>query len=598
MARGKRAAKKAANDNAKPNDQPDTNNVEDNDTEESSTTSNASVNKIAKDVAKVKIEDDDRTVSGYLTSLEKSRDIKIEKFSISTHGHVLIQDTNLEFNFGRKYGLLGLNGCGKSTLLKCLGAREVPIPAWISVYHLEREVEPTELSALEAVTSDVDAEIKRLEAEAEHIMVTEGPESERLTLIYEFLDELEPETVTKRAGEILHGLGFNKAMQAKKTKDFSGGWRMRIALARALFIKPMMLLLDEPTNHLDLEACVWLEDYLSNYNRILLIISHSQDFLNGVCTNIIHMQDKDLIYYTGNYDAYVRARAEKEENQMKQYAWEQDQIKHMKEYIARFGHGSAKLARQAQSKEKTLAKMEEKGLTEKVAKDYEFRFRFFDCGKIPPPVMQFNHVSFAYSGEAKDEIYHDLDFGIDLDTRVALVGPNGAGKSTLLKLMVGAVQPTTGMVRRHHKLRIGWFHQHLTEQLDLDLTPIQFMQKQFPAETEVEAVRRIIGRYGITGKDQTMLISTLSDGMKRRVTFAWLAYQQPHILMLDEPTNHLDMETIDALADAINNFEGGMVLVSHDFRLINQVAKEIWVCEKKTVTPWKGDILADRKSVV
>jgi len=302
------------------------------------------------------------------------------------------------------------------------------------------------------------------------------------------------------------------------------------------------------------------------------------------------MKDKQLQYYTGNYDAYVRARAEKEENQMKQYAWEQDQIKHMKEYIARFGHGSAKLARQAQSKEKTLAKMEEKGLTEKVAADYQFEFRFFECGKIPPPVMQFNHVSFAYNGESKDEIYHDLDFGIDLDTRVALVGPNGAGKSTLLKLMVGAVQPTTGMVRRHHKLRIGWFHQHLAEQLDLDLTPIEFMQKQFPAEVEVESVRRIIGRYGITGKDQTMQIGTLSDGMKRRVTFAWLAYQQPHILMLDEPTNHLDMETIDALADAINHFEGGMVLVSHDFRLINQVAKEIWVCEKKRVTPWKGDI--------
>jgi len=404
------------------------------------------------------------------------------------------------------------------------------------------------------------------------------------------LDELEPETITKRAGEILHGLGFTKAMQNKKTKDFSGGWRMRIALARALFIKPMMLLLDEPTNHLDLEACVWLEDYLTQYNRILVIISHSQDFLNGICTNIINMKDKQLQYYTGNYDAYVRARAEKEENQMKQYAWEQDQIKHMKEYIARFGHGSAKLARQAQSKEKTLAKMEEKGLTEKVTNDYEFRFRFFDCGKIPPPVMQFNHVSFSYSGEAKDEIYHDLDFGIDLDTRVALVGPNGAGKSTLLKLMVGAVNATSGMVRRHHKLRIGWFHQHLTEQLDLDLTPIEFMQKQFPKETEIEAVRRIIGRYGITGKDQTMLIGQLSDGMKRRVTFAWLAYQQPHILMLDEPTNHLDMETIDALAEAINNFEGGMVLVSHDFRLINQVAEEIWVCEKKKVTPWKGDI--------
>jgi len=455
---------------------------------------------------------------------------------------------------------------------------------------LEKEVDPTERTALESVIDDVETEVKRLETEAEKIMITEGPDSERLTVIYECIDELEPETVTKRAGEILHGLGFTKVMQNKKTKDFSGGWRMRIALARALFIKPMMLLLDEPTNHLDLEACVWLEDYLTNYDRMLIIISHSQDFLNGICTNIISMKDKTMTYYNGNYDTYVKSRAEKEENQMKQFQWEQDQIKHMKEYIARFGHGSAKLARQAQSKEKTLAKMEEKGLTEKVASDFQFQFRFFECGKIPPPVMQFNHVSFSYSGEEKDIIYKDLDFGIDLDTRVALVGPNGAGKSTLLKLMVCAVNATTGMVRRHHKLRIGWFHQHLTEQLDIDLTPIEFMQKQFPKETEIEAVRRIIGRYGITGKEQTMQIGVLSDGLKRRVVFAWLAYQMPHLLMLDEPTNHLDMETIDALADAINNFEGGMVLVSHDFRLINQVAKEIWVCEKKKVTPWKGDI--------
>jgi len=537
----------------------------------------------------------ERTATGQLTSQYKSKDIKIEAFSISLHGHELVSDTKLELNWGRRYGLIGLNGSGKSTLLKCLGDREVPIPSWMNVFLLEHEIPPSELSALEAVTDHVDQEIKRIDAEIEKFSALDGADneiSERMTFLYECLDLLEPETVTKRAGEILHGLGFTKQMQLKKTKDYSGGWRMRIALARALFIRPMMLLLDEPTNHLDLEACVWLEEHLKTYDRILILISHSQDFLNGVCTNMMHLQNKQLKYYGGNYDQYIRTRGEQEENQMKQFTREQEEIRHMKDYIARFGHGSAKLARQAQSKEKTLARMEEKGLTESVIIDRSFTFQFLECGKLPPPVLTFNHVHFSYSGVEKEEIYRDIDFGIDLDSRVALVGPNGAGKSTLLKLMVGDLVATKGMFRRHHKLRIAWYHQHLTEQLDLTLSPLEFMMKQFPDEKEPEQVRRIIGRYGITGKSQTSPIKILSDGLKSRVVFSWLAWQQPHILMLDEPTNHLDIETIDALAAAINAFEGGLVLVSHDFRLINQVAKEIWVCENRKVTPWKGDIIS------
>jgi ATP-binding cassette subfamily F protein 2 len=453
-------------------------------------------------------------------------------------------------------------------------------------------VEASEKTAFEAVVEDLEKERAELEKEAEELVATEGGgESERLFDIYAALDDMEPELAAKRAGEILHGLGFSKEMQSKKTKDFSGGWRMRIALAKALFVRPSMLLLDEPTNHLDLEACVWLEEYLKTYTRILVLVSHSQDFLNNVCTNIIHLNSKKLTYYTGNFDSYITTRAEKEENQMKQYNWEQDQIKHMKEYIARFGHGSAKLARQAQSKEKTLAKMEEKGLTEKVTADKVLTFYFSECGKLPPPVMTFTNVSFGYkSGAPKDLLYKDIDFGVDLDSRIALVGPNGAGKSTLLKLMVGTIVPTNGEVKKHSHLKIGWYHQHLTDQLDLNLSPLEYMIKAFPGN-ESERMRRVIGRYGITGKTQTIPIKMLSDGQKSRVVFAWLAFQEPHLLLLDEPTNHLDLETIDALAEAINAFNGGMVLVSHDFRLINQVAEEIWVCENKKVTPWKGTIM-------
>jgi len=529
------------------------------------------------------------SATGVLASHPQSRDLKIENFSMSLLGHELISDTMLELSYGRRYGLIGLNGSGKSTLLTVISHREIPIPAHISVFHLEHEVSASEKTALEAVVESMEETKAELEAEAELIAGNDDPESqERVNDIYNELDELDADTALTRAGKILHGLGFSKAMQAKQCKDFSGGWRMRIALAKALFARPTMLLLDEPTNHLDLEACVWLEEWLKKYNKILVMISHSQDFLNGVCTNIIHLQNGRLSYYTGNYDTYVQARAEKEVNQMKRYDKEQEQIAHMKDYIARFGHGSAKLASQAQSKEKVLAKMEAKGLTERVVADKVLILKFNDCGKIPPPVLQFNKVSFAYPGQS--EIYHDLEFGIDLDSRVALVGPNGAGKSTLLKLMVGSNPPNNGVIRRHTHLRIAWFHQHLSDLLDLELSPLDYMMKAYPEVTDPENMRRIIGRFGITGKLQTQQMKFLSDGMKSRVVLSYLAYKSPHLLLLDEPTNHLDMETIDSLAAAINEFEGGLVLVSHDFRLISQVAKEIWVCNNKKVTKWNGTI--------
>jgi ATP-binding cassette subfamily F protein 2 len=533
---------------------------------------------------------DARACTGVLGIHPMSRDIKINNFSITFHGAELLVDTHLELSVGQRYGLIGANGSGKSSLLAVLGNREVPVQDHIDIYYLSREMPASEKSALEAVM-EADEERLKLEKLAEELVHMEDEESqEYLMEVYERLDELGADTAEMKASGILHGLGFNKEMQAKKCKDFSGGWRMRIALARCLFIKPHLLLLDEPTNHLDLEACVWLEEELKNYKQILVIISHSQDFMNGVCTNVMHLEQQKIKLYGGNYDAFVRTRAELMENQEKKYQWEQDQIAHMKNYIARFGHGSAKLARQAQSKEKTLAKMVAGGLTEKVASDKSLSFYFYSCGTIPPPVIMVQNVSFRYN-EHTEYIYKNLEFGLDLDSRLALVGPNGAGKSTLLKLIYGELSPTEGMVRRNNHLKIGRYHQHLHELLDMDSSPLDYMMKQFPEIKEREQMRKIVGRYGLTGKQQTTPIKNLSDGQRCRVVFAWLAWQTPHMLLLDEPTNHLDMETIDALADAINGFEGGLVLVSHDFRLINQVADTIWICEKQTVTKWDGDIL-------
>ncbi|XP_055915163.1 ATP-binding cassette sub-family F member 2 [Eupeodes corollae] len=531
-----------------------------------------------------------RSCTGSLAVHPRSRDVKIANFSITFFGSELLQDTMLELNCGRRYGLIGLNGCGKSSLLAVLGNREVPIPEHIDIFHLTREIPASSKSALQCVM-EVDEERIKLEKLAEELASSEEDDAQdQLIDIYERLDDMSADCAEAKAARILHGLGFTKDMQNKQAKDFSGGWRMRIALARALFVKPHLLLLDEPTNHLDLEACVWLEQELKEYKRILVLISHSQDFLNGVCTNIVHLTKKRLKYYTGNYEAFVRTRMELLENQMKQYNWEQDQISHMKNYIARFGHGSAKLARQAQSKEKTLAKMVAQGLTEKVTDDKILNFYFPSCGTVPPPVIMVQNVCFRYS-ETTPWIYKNLEFGIDLDTRLALVGPNGAGKSTLLKLLYGDLVPSSGMIRKNSHLRIARYHQHLHELLDLDLSPLEYMMKAFPAVKEKEEMRKIIGRYGLTGRQQVCPIRQLSDGQRCRVVFAWLAWQVPHLLLLDEPTNHLDMETIDALADAINDFDGGMVLVSHDFRLINQVAEEIWVCENETVTKWNGGIL-------
>ncbi|KAG7401240.1 ATP-binding cassette sub- F member 2 [Phytophthora boehmeriae] len=537
------------------------------------------------------------TCSHNVRSVHKNfKDINVLNFSITYFGKVLMEECDISLNYGRRYGLIGRNGSGKSTFMNVLGARGIPIPESIDIYHLKHEIEASDMTALEAVLS-VDEERNKLQAEADLLseqMTDESLDeedseaiSDRLTDLYERLDDMDAATAEVRARQILSGLTFSDAMMNKKTKEFSGGWRMRIALARALFIQPTLLLLDEPTNHLDMEAVVWLEDYLSRWKKILLMISHSQEFMNEVCTNIIDLTNKKLEYYAGNYDTYVRTKAEKEENQMKRYNWEQDQIKHMKEYIARFGHGSAKLARQAQSKEKTLAKMVRDGLTEKVEHESVGDFKFPNPEPLPPPVLMFQNVAFGYPNCPL--LYQGVEMGLDLDSRVALVGANGTGKTTLLKLITGDLVPVAGNVRPHSKLRIARFSQHFVDVLDLEKSPLEYFRSLFQTKS-VEEVRSYLGRYGISGEVQTQIMGQLSDGQKSRVVFAYMAQQNAHMLLLDEPTNHLDMESIDALARAINNFEGGMLLVSHDMRLISQVAKEIWLVENQSIKVYQGEI--------
>eukprot|EP00557_Chaetoceros_sp_GSL56_P003822 CAMPEP_0176498628 /NCGR_PEP_ID=MMETSP0200_2-20121128/12435_1 /TAXON_ID=947934 /ORGANISM="Chaetoceros sp., Strain GSL56" /LENGTH=684 /DNA_ID=CAMNT_0017896873 /DNA_START=53 /DNA_END=2104 /DNA_ORIENTATION=+ len=529
-----------------------------------------------------------------------TKDINVGGVTVTFHGKPLIEETEIIINYGNRYGFIGPNGSGKSTVMKAIAARSIPIPDAIDIYFLDQEYEASEKTALQAVF-EVQDEVKDLEEQAEKLnhKMTEVADDEeavaaiqmQLEMIYEKLDNLDVNTAEARASSILFGLGFTTKMQGMMTKEFSGGWRMRIALARALFLKPEFLLLDEPTNHLDMEAVLWLEDYLSKWDKILFFVCHSQDFMNNVCTDIVRLDPtyKKLRYYSGNYDTYVQTRRDQDMVQMRQYEAEQRDIAEIKDFIARFGHGTAKLVRQAQSREKLLQKKLEAGLTPKPEEIKMYDWSFPDAGQLPLPVLAIENVSFAYP--SSEPLYKDVDFGIDLQTRVALVGPNGAGKTTLFKLLCGDLIPTKGQIKRNSHLKISRFTQHFEDKLDLEMTPLDFFKTKLMPEEPIDKIRSLLGRYGCSGAMQQQIMGQLSAGQKARIVFAIIAWEKPHLLLLDEPTNPLDMESIDSLANCLNKFKGGVVMISHDMRLISQCAQEIYICDHKQITRYTGDIM-------
>lgn len=404
-----------------------------------------------------------------------------------------------------------------------------------------------------------------------------------------------------RVRRILAGLGFTTEMQQRPVNHFSGGWRMRVSLARALFMEPTLLMLDEPTNHLDLNAVIWLDNYLQNWKKTLLVVSHDQYFLDSVCTDIIHLDQQKLYYYRGNYDQFKKMYVQKVKEQEKAYNKQQKQIKDLKasgqsrkqaeeKTKAAQGRKNKKGGRKGEIEEDDLEQME----LIKKPKEYVVKFSFPSPPPLNPPILGLKSVTFGYPSQPK--LFNDLEFGIDMKSRVAIVGNNGVGKSTFLKLLIGELEPAKGDIVRNHRLRIGSYNQHSADQLSMEDSPVEYLQRKY--DLDYQTARKHLGRFGLISHAHTIRTKDLSGGQKSRVAFADLALSNPDVIVLDEPTNNLDIESIDALADAINEFTGGVILVSHDARLILETACQLWVVENQEITEVDGDFDDYRQEIL
>ncbi|KAM9224713.1 ATP-binding cassette sub-family F member 3 [Dugong dugon] len=517
----------------------------------------------------------------------KSYDVRIENFDVSFGDRVLLTGADVNLAWGRRYGLVGRNGLGKTTLLKMLATRSLRVPAHISLLHVEQEVAGDDTPALQSVleSDTMREDLLRQERELNAQIASgraESSEAAQLVEIYARLEEIEADKAPARASVILAGLGFTPAMQQQPTREFSGGWRMRLALARALFARPDLLLLDEPTNMLDVRAILWLENYLQTWPSTILVVSHDRNFLNAVATDIIHLHSQRLDGYRGDFETFIRSKQERLLNQQREYEAQQQYRQHIQVFIDRFRY-NANRASQVQSKLKMLEKLPE---LKPVDKESEVVLKFPDgFEKFSPPILQLDEVDFYY--DPAHVIFSRLSISADLESRICVVGENGTGKSTMLKLLLGDLAPVRGIRHAHRNLKIGYFSQHHVEQLDLNVSAVELLARKFPGRPE-EEYRHQLGRYGVSGELAVRPVASLSGGQKSRVAFAQMTMPCPNFYILDEPTNHLDMETIEALGRALSTFRGGVILVSHDERFIRLVCRELWVCEGRGVTRVEG----------
>ena len=503
-------------------------------------------------------------------------DVQVHSFCTSVGSKKLFIDSELVLSHGSVYGLIGKNGCGKTTLLNMIKYKEFPINDKMLVLYVEQEIEDTDKTPVELLLESngeffkINQRFNQLEKimEEEDFMDREDTDEimEEYSNIEQELKGFVPEAEEAKIKKILHGLGFTNDTMIQSSNLFSGGWKMRISLAKALYIKPDLLLLDEPTNHLDLEAIIWLGNYIETEyisvnktkKRMALVVSHNIGFLNQVCTNILNIEDKKLVTYRGNYSSF-------------KYNYNKKIVTHEKEWN--------KLMKKKKGKsKKEFADIMKKSGLEEPAKPYNVKIEFSPVPCIKGNLISVQDLSFSYDDK---QIFDSVDFGIDIDSRITLVGKNGVGKSTLLKLIMGDEKPMDGYITKHNSLRIGYYHQHFEKFLPKDKTPVEYLESKVPdglkTGTPEQTVRKYLGTMKLESQAHTSLIGNLSGGQKARVALISIIFDQPHLILMDEPTNHLDIESVEALIEGLQSYDGGLVVITHEPELITNLESELWI---------------------
>ena len=501
----------------------------------------------------------------------------------------LLENANATINPKQKVGLVGKNGCGKSSLFALLKKQlqpesgEVTYPSNWALSWVNQETPALEISALDYVIQG-DREYCRLQAEL--AQANKCNDGNAIARIHDRLDTINAWTIQSRAETLLHGLGFTQAETAQAVKSFSGGWRMRLNLAQALLCPSDLLLLDEPTNHLDLDAVIWLERWLINYQGTLVLISHDRDFLDPIVNKILHIEHQKLNEYTGDYSSFETQRATKLAQQAAMYRQQQQKIAHLQSYIDRFKAKATK-AKQAQSRVKALERME---LIAPAYADNPFTFAFRPPASLPNPLMMLEQASAGYgTKESAVEILSKIKINLVPGSRIGLLGKNGAGKSTLIKLLAGELTALSGNVQLAKGVQLGYFAQHQLDTLRAEESALWHMQKLAPEQTE-QQVRDYLGSFAFHGDKVNQPVKSFSGGEKARLVLALIVWQRPNLLLLDEPTNHLDLDMRQALTEALVDYEGSLVVVSHDRHLLRNTVEEFYLVHDKQVEEFKGDL--------
>lgn len=508
--------------------------------------------------------------------------LKISDISYSVEGRPLLEGASATIPDGHKVGLVGPNGAGKTTLFRLIRGEltleggTIELPSRARVGGVAQEVPASDVSLIDTVLA-ADTERTALMAEAET-----ATDPHRIAEVHARLADIDAWSAEGRASAILKGLGFDAEAQRRPCADFSGGWRMRVALAGVLFSAPDLLLLDEPTNYLDLEGALWLENYLAKYPHTVIVISHDRELLNHAVGAILHLENRRLTLWTGNYDTFARNRAAARAVQAAEAKKQETRRAHLQSFVDRFRAKATKAA-QAQARIKMLEKMEPISAPEEAAKQ---AFSFPSPEQLSPPIVSLDAVSVGYGGTP---VLRRLTLRIDQDDRIALLGRNGEGKSTFSKLLDGKLEPIEGKISRSSKLRIGYFAQHQVEELDLNASPLLHLQRLRPEESQTRLRARLAG-FGLHADQAETEVRKLSGGQKARLSLLLATLDAPHLLILDEPTNHLDIESREALVDALNDYTGAVVLVSHDMHLLSMVADRLWLVKGGKVAPYEGDL--------